>query len=47
MRVQSLSWEDALEKGTATQSSLLAWRIPRTGEPEGLQSLGSHRVGHD
>ena len=37
----------ALEKGTATHSCILAWRIPGTGEPGGLSSLGSHRVGHD
>ena len=37
----------ALEKEMATQSSVLAWRIPGTGEPGGLLSLGSHRVGHD
>ena len=37
----------ALEKEMATQSSVLAWRIPRTGEPGGLLSMGSHRVGHD
>ena len=37
----------ALEKEMATQSSVLAWRIPRTGEPAGLPSMGSHRVGHD
>ena len=37
----------ALEKEMATQSSILAWRIPGTGEPGGLPSLGSHRVGHD
>ena len=37
----------ALEKETATHSSVLAWRIPGTGEPGGLPSLGSHRVGHD
>ena len=37
----------ALEKETATHSSVLAWRIPGTGEPGGLLSLGSHRVGHD
>ena len=36
-----------LEKETATHSSVLAWRIPGTGEPGGLPSLGSHRVGHD
>ena len=43
----SLGWEDALEKGLATQSSIFAWRIPRTEEPSGLPSMGSHRVGHD
>ena len=37
----------ALEKGTATHSSVLAWRIPGTGEPGGLPSMASHRVGHD
>ena len=37
----------ALEKEMATHSSVLAWRIPGTGEPVGLQSMGSHRVGHD
>ena len=37
----------ALEKAVATHSSVLAWRIPGTGEPGGLQSMGSHRVGHD
>ena len=37
----------ALEKEMATHSSVLAWRIPGTGEPGGLSSLGSHRVGHD
>ena len=36
-----------LEKETATHSSVLAWRIPGTGEPGGLPSMGSHRVGHD
>ena len=39
--VQSLGWEDPLEKGTATHSSILAWRIPWTEEPGRLQSLGS------
>ena len=38
--VQSLGWEDSLEKGMATHSSVLAWRIPRTEEPGGLQSMG-------
>ena len=37
----------ALEKEMATHSSVLAWRIPGTGEPGGLASVGSHRVGHD
>ena len=37
----------ALEKKVATHSSVLAWRIPRAGEPGGLQSMGSHRVRHD
>ena len=37
----------ALEKEMATHSSVLAWKIPRTVEPGGLQSMGSHRVGHD
>ena len=44
---QSLGQEDALEKGRATHSSILAWRIPWTEAPGGLQSLGSQRVGHD
>ena len=37
----------ALEKEMATHSSVLAWRIPGAGEPDGLPSVGSHRVGHD
>ena len=41
---RSLGWEDPLEKGMATQSSILAWRIPWTEEPGGLQSMGSHRL---
>ena len=44
--VLSLIQKDFLEKGTATHSSILAWRIPWTEEPGGLQSLGSQRVGH-
>ena len=40
-------WDPALEKEMATHSSLLAWRIPGMGEPGGLPSMGSHRVGHD
>ena len=47
MRVPSLGGEDPLEEGMATPSSILAWRIPRTEEPGGLQSRGSQRVGHD
>ena len=42
--VRSLGWEDALEEGMATHSSILAWRIPWTEEPAGLQSMGSRRV---
>ena len=45
--VQSLVWEDPLEEGMATHSSILVWRIPWTEEPGGLQSLGLHRVRHD
>ena len=45
--VQSLGWEDPLEKDMATHSSILAWRIPWTEEPDGLQSMESQRVGHD
>ena len=45
--VHSLDWEDPLEKKMATHSSILAWRIPWTEEPDGLQSMGSQRVGHD
>ena len=45
--VQSLGWEDPLEKGMTTHSSILAWRIPWTEEPGRLQSMGSQRVGHD
>ena len=46
-QVQSLGWEDPLEKGMAIHSSILAWRIPRTEEPGGLPSMGSQRVGQD
>ena len=46
-RVLSLGRKDPLEKGMATHSSLLAWRIPWTEKPSGLQSMGSHRVGHN
>jgi len=44
---QSLGWEDPLEKEMATHSSILAWKISRTEEPSGLQSMGSQRIGHD
>ena len=46
-RVQSLGLEDPLEKGMATHSSILAWRIPWTEKPGGLRSMGSRRVRHD
>ena len=45
--VQSLGWEGPLEKGMATHSSILAWKIPWTEEPGGLQSMGSQRVRQD
>ena len=45
--VQSLGWEDPLEKGMATHSSILAWRIPWTEELGRLQSMGLQRVRHD
>ena len=47
MSIQSLGWEDLLEKEMATHSSIIAWRTPRTEEPGGLQSTGSQRVRHD
>ena len=47
MCVRSLSWEDFLEKEMATHTSILAWEIPWTEEPGGLQSMGSQRVRHD
>jgi len=47
MQVQSLGREDPLGKKMATHSSILAWEIPWTEEPGGLQSMGSQRVGHD
>ena len=46
-QVRSLGREDPLEKEMATPSSILAWRIPWTEEPGGLQFMGSQRVGHD
>ena len=45
--VQSLGWEDPLEKEMATHSRILAWKIPWTEEPGGLQSMGSQRIGQD
>ena len=47
MWVHYLGWEDSLKKEMATHSSVLAWEIPWTEEPGGLQSMGSPRVGHD
>ena len=44
---QSLGWEDPLEEGMATHFTILAWRIPQTEEPGGLQSIGLQRVRHD
>ena len=46
-QVQSLGWEDLLEKEIATHSSILAWKIPWMEEPGELQSMGLQRVGHD
>ena len=46
-RVRSLGWEDPLKKKMTTHSSILAWRIPWTQEPGGLQSMGLQRVRHD
>ena len=43
-QVRSLGWEDPLEEEMATHSSILAWKIPWTEEPDGLQSIGSQRV---
>ena len=45
--VRSLCWEDLLEKEMANNYNILAWKIPWTEEPGGLQSIGSQRVGHD
>ena len=47
MQVQSLGWEDPLEKEMATCSNILAWEIPWTEEPGGLQSMGLQRIGCD
>ena len=46
-QVQSLGQEDPLEEGMATHSSILAWRIPWTEEPDQLQFIGSHKVRYD
>ena len=46
-RVQSLGGEDPQEKEMATHPSILAWKIPWTEEPDGLQSMGLQRVGHE
>ena len=46
-QVQSLSWDDPLEEGIVTHSSVLAWKIPWTEEPGGLQSMELQRAGHD
>ena len=43
----SLGWEDPLEKGMATHSSVLAWKIPWTEEPDSLHSIGLQKAGHD
>ena len=47
IQVQSLGWKDPLEKGMVIHSSILAWSIPWTEEPGGLESMGSQRVRHD
>ena len=46
-RVQSLHWEDLLEKEMVTHSSIFTWKVPWTEEPTRLQSMGLQRVGHD
>ena len=47
IQIQSLGWEDPLEKEMATQCGTLAWKIPWMEKPDRLQSMGSQRVGHD
>ena len=47
MQVRFLGWKDPLEEGMKTHSSILAWRIPWTEEPDGLQFIWSQRVGQD
>ena len=46
IQVQTLGWEDDLEKGMAIHSSVLAWRVPWTEKPGGIHSMGPQRVGH-
>ena len=46
-QVRSLGWEDPLEEEMSTHSSILAWRIPQTEEPSGVQSMGWQRIRHD
>ena len=46
-QIQSLGWEDPMEKSMATLSSILAWRVPWTEEPGGLRSIRLQKVGHD
>ena len=47
IQARSLGWEDSLEKGMATHSSIFAWRIPKTEKPGRLQSMGLHKAGHN
>ena len=47
MQAQSLGWEDSLEQGMPSHSSIPAWRIPQTEEPGGLWSIALQRVGHN
>ena len=47
VQFQPLDWEDPLEMEMATHSNILAWKVPWTEEPGGLQSMGSQRIGHD
>ena len=47
IQIGSLGQEDLLEEGMANHSRILAWRIPRTEKPDGLQSIGPHRIRHD
>jgi len=47
MWIQSLDWEDPLEEGMATKSSILVWRVPWTDKPDRLESIGLQRVEHE